>query len=64
MTAQRNVDIIRNETIPVLGPIVITCIFTFLSVGNSTTLIIAATCLVMLFIAGYVWPTWARWSVQ
>ena len=48
--AQRNVDIIRNETIPVLGPIVITCIFTFLSVGNSTTLIIAATCLVMLFI--------------
>lgn len=48
--AQRNVDIIRHETIPVLGPIVITCIFTFLSVGNSTTLIIAATCLVMLFI--------------
>src|SRR5699024_5735614 len=48
--AQRNVDIIRHETVPVLGPIVVTCIFTFLSVGNSTTLIIAATCLVMLFI--------------
>lgn len=48
--AQRNVDIIRRQTIPVLGPIVITCIFTFLSVGNSTTLIIAATCMVMLFI--------------
>lgn len=48
--AHRNVDIIIHETIPVLGPIVITCIFTFLSVGNSTTLIIAATCMVMLFI--------------
>ncbi len=48
--AQGNVDIIRNETIPVLGPIVVTCIVTFFSVGNSTTLIIATTCLVMLFI--------------
>lgn len=48
--AQKNVDIIRKETIPVLGPILITCIVTFLSVGNSTTLIIAATCMVMLFI--------------
>ncbi len=48
--AQRNMDILRHETIPVLGPILITCVLTFLSVGNSTTLIIAATCMVMLFI--------------
>ncbi len=48
--AQGNMDILVHETIPVLGPIVITCIFTFLSVGNSTTLIIAGTCFVMLFI--------------
>ena len=48
--AQGNMDILRYETIPLLGPIAITCVLTFLSVGNSTTLIIATTCMVMLFI--------------
>lgn len=48
--AQRQVDILRRQTIPVLGPILLTCVVTYFSVGNSTTLIIAATCLVMLFI--------------
>ena len=46
----RNKKILLEQTIPLLGPIVITCIITFLSVGNSTTLIIAFTCLTMLFI--------------
>lgn len=48
--AQSNMEILIHETIPVFGPILITCIVTFLSVGNSTTLIVAATCFVMLFI--------------
>ena len=42
--------ILREQSLPILGPIAITCIITFLSVGNSTTLIIAFTCLTMLFI--------------
>ncbi len=48
--AQGNMDILRTQTLPLLGPVVLTCLVTFLSVGNSTTLIIAVTCMVMLFI--------------
>ncbi len=48
--AQEQVDIIRRQTIPLLLPILLTCVVTYLSVGNSTTLIIAATCMVMLYI--------------
>ena len=48
--AQENIDILTKQTIPLLGPIVLTCILSFLAVGNSTTLIIGATCFVMLFI--------------
>lgn len=48
--AQHNMDILVKHTIPVLGPVLITCIVTLIAVGNSTTLIIAATCLVMLYI--------------
>lgn len=48
--AQDNIDILTKETVPIFGPILVTCGVTFFSVGNSTTLIIAATCFVMLFI--------------
>lgn len=48
--AQGQVGIIRTETIPLLLPILLTCLVTYFAVGNSTTLIIAATCLVMLYI--------------
>lgn len=48
--AQENIDILVHETVPIFGPILLTCVVTFFSVGNSTTLIIAATCFVMLFI--------------
>ncbi len=47
--AQEQIDIIRQQTIPIFAPILLTCIVTFLAVGNSTTLIIAATCLVILY---------------
>lgn len=47
---QENLKILREQTLPILGPVIITCIITFLSVGNSTTMIIGATCLIMLFI--------------
>lgn len=48
--AQKQTDIIRTQTIPLLLPILMTCVVTYLSVGNSTTLIIAAACMVMLYI--------------
>lgn len=48
--AQEQVDILREETIPLLMPILLTCLITYFAVGNSTTLIIAATCFIMLYI--------------
>lgn len=48
--AQEQVDIIRKQTIPIFGPILVTCVISFIVVGNSTTMIIAATCFTMLFI--------------
>lgn len=48
--AQENIDILIHETVPIFGPILVTCGVTFFAVGNSTTLIIAATCFIMLFI--------------
>ena len=47
---QENIDIFTKQTIPILGPILVTCVLTFFAVGNSTTLIIGATCFIMLFI--------------
>ena len=47
---QENIDILTKQTIPILGPILLTCVLTFFAVGNSTTLIIGATCFIMLFI--------------
>lgn len=43
-------EIFRTETVPLLLPIFATCAVTFFAVGNSTTLIIAVTCFVMLYI--------------
>lgn len=48
--AQKNMDIITKQTLPLLGPMAIACCVTLLTVGNSTTLIIALTCIIMLFI--------------
>lgn len=42
--------IVARETVPLLGPLLITCLITFKAVGNSTTLIVAATCIIMLYI--------------
>lgn len=47
---QENIDIFTKQTIPILGPILVTCVLTAFAVGNSTTLIIGATCFIMLFI--------------
>ena len=48
--AQEQIDIIRTQTIPLLFPVALTCGITIFAVGNSTTLIIALTCFIMLFI--------------
>lgn len=48
--AQEQMGILTRQTLPILGPILITCLVTIKAVGNSTTLIIGLTCLIMLFI--------------
>lgn len=48
--AQEQVDILTKQTIPILGPVLVTCVVTQFVVGNSTTLIIGGTCFIMLLI--------------
>lgn len=47
---EKNKKILYEHTIPIFAPIVLTCIITYFSVGNSTTLIIIGTCVLMFFI--------------
>ncbi len=46
---RRDIGIIMDHTLPLLGPMIVACLIT-VQTSNSTTLIIAASCLVMLFI--------------
>lgn len=47
---ERNKQILMDHTLPIFLPIVLSCMITYFSVGNSTTLIILCTCMLMLFI--------------
>ena len=49
--SRRNYETLMNHSLPIFLPIVIACAVALKSVGNSTTLIIAITCLVLLFVS-------------
>lgn len=53
--SKRHRDIFWKQTIPLLGPIAITCLLTYFAVGTSTTIIIGLTCFVMLIIGRVRW---------
>lgn len=46
---QKQVDILMDHTFPILGPIALCCVITVMF-SNSTTLIIAASCLAMMYL--------------
>ncbi len=46
---QEQIDILMNQTLPILGPIALCCVLT-VKFSNSTTLIIAASSLAMMFL--------------
>lgn len=47
---QKQIDILMDHTIPILGPIAICCAITMIF-SNSTTLIIALSCLAMMYLS-------------
>lgn len=47
---QKQIDILMDHTIPILGPIAICCAITVMF-SNSTTLIIASSCLAMMYLS-------------
>lgn len=47
---QREIDTLMDHTIPILGPIALACVLT-VKFSNSTTLIIATSCLAMMFLS-------------
>lgn len=47
---QKQLDTLVDQTIPLLGPIAIACVLT-VKFSNSTTLIIASSCLAMMFLS-------------
>lgn len=47
---QKQWDIIHNHTLPIILPIAVSCLVTLI-VSNSTTLIIAASCLAMMYLS-------------
>lgn len=46
----KQLEILRTQTLPILGPIALCCVLT-VKFSNSTTLIIAASCLAMMFLS-------------
>ena len=47
---ESQLEILRTQTLPLLGPIALCCVLT-VKFSNSTTLIIAASCLAMMFLS-------------
>ncbi len=48
--SEEQLAILRTQTLPILGPIALCCVLT-VKFSNSTTLIIAASCLAMMFLS-------------